>query len=39
LQVIEQDLARETHRLEKAQVSVTSQVVLDSLPKNRAFLD
>ena len=38
LHVIEADLARETNRLEKAQVSVTSQVVLDSLHKSLAFL-
>jgi transposase len=38
LQVIEEELARETNRLEKAQVSVTPQVVLDSLHKNLAFL-
>jgi transposase len=38
LQVIEGELARETNRLEKAQVSVTPQVVLDSLHKNLAFL-
>ena len=39
LQVIEEELARENNRLEKAQVSVTSQVVLDSLHKNLAFLE
>ncbi len=39
LQVIEQELARETNRLEKAQVSVTAQLVLDSLHKSRAFLE
>jgi transposase len=38
LQVIEEELARETNRLEKAQVSVTPQVVLDSLDKNLTFL-
>ena len=38
LQVIETDLARESNRLEKAQVSVTPQVVLDSLHKSLAFL-
>lgn len=38
LQVIEADLARESNRLEKAQVSVTPQVVLDSLHKSLAFL-
>lgn len=38
LQVIEEELARENNRLEKAQVSVTAQVVLDSLHKNLAFL-
>jgi len=39
LQVIECDLARESNRLEKAQVSVTPQVVLDSLHKSLAFLE
>ena len=39
LQVIETDLARESNRLEKAQVSVTPQVVLDSLHKSLAFLE
>lgn len=39
LQVIEEELAREKNRLEKAQVSVTPQVVLDSLHKNLAFLE
>jgi transposase len=38
LQVIEADLARESNRLEKAQVSVTPKVVLDSLHKSLAFL-
>lgn len=38
LRVIEAELARESNRLEKAQVSVTPQVVLDSLHKNLAFL-
>ena len=38
LQVIETDLARESNRLEKAHVSVTPQVVLDSLHKSLAFL-
>ena len=38
LHVIEADLARETNRLEKAQVSVTPQVVLDSLHKSLSFL-
>jgi transposase len=38
LQVIEEELARETNRLEKAQVSVTPRVVLDSLDKNLTFL-
>lgn len=39
LQVIEEELARERNRLEKAQVSVTPQVVLDSLHKNLEFLE
>jgi transposase len=39
LQVIEADLARESNRLEKAQVSVTPKVVLDSLHKSLAFLE
>lgn len=39
VQVIEEELARERNRLEKAQVSVTAQVVLDSLHKNLAFLE
>jgi len=39
LQVIETDLARESNRLEKAQVSVTPKVVLDSLHKSLAFLE
>jgi transposase len=39
LQVIEEELARERNRLEKAQVSVTPQVVLDSLHKNLGFLE
>ena len=39
VQVIEQELARERNRLEKAQVSVTPQVVLDSLHKNLTFLE
>lgn len=39
LQVIEAELARERNRLEKAQVSVTPQVVLDSLHKNLTFLE
>jgi transposase len=38
LQVIEADLGREANRLEKAQVSVTPQFVLDSLQKSLAFL-
>ena len=38
LRVIEAELARESNRLEKAQVSVTPQVVLDSLHQNLAFL-
>lgn len=38
LQVIEADLARESNRLEKAQVAVTPRVVLDSLHKSLAFL-
>ena len=38
LQVIEADLARESNRLEKAQVSVTPQVVLDSLHHSLEFL-
>ena len=38
LQVIEADLARESNRLEKAQVSVTPQVVLDSLHQSLEFL-
>lgn len=38
LQVIETDWARESNRLEKAQVSVTPKVVLDSLNKSLAFL-
>jgi transposase len=39
LQVIEADLARESNRLEQAQVSVTPQLVLDSLHKSIAFLE
>jgi transposase len=39
LHVIETDLAREANRLEKAQVSVTPQAVLDSLHKSLAFLE
>lgn len=39
LQVIEEELARESNRLEKAQVSVTAHAVLDSLHKNLAFLE
>jgi transposase len=39
LQVIETDLGRESNRLEKAQVSVTPRVVLDSLHKSLAFLE
>ena len=39
LQVIEADLGRESNRLEKAQVSVTPQFVLDSLHKSLAFLE
>jgi transposase len=39
LQVLEADLGRESNRLEKAQVSVTPQVVLDSLHKSLAFLE
>jgi transposase len=38
LQAIEADLGRESNRLEKAQVTVTPQVVLDSLNKSLAFL-
>jgi len=38
LRVIEAEQARESNRLEKAQVSVTPQVVLDSLHTNLAFL-
>lgn len=38
LQAIEADLGRESNRLEKAQVTVTPQVVLDSLHKSLAFL-
>jgi transposase len=39
LQVIEADLGRERNRLEKAQVSITPRVVLDSLHKSLAFLE
>lgn len=39
LHVIEEELARERNRLEKAQVSVTPKVVLDSLHKNLVFLE
>lgn len=39
LRVIEDELARERNRLEKAQMSVTPQVVLDSLHKNLGFLE
>lgn len=39
LQVIEADLARESNRLEKAQVSVTPKLVLDSLHKSLNFLE
>jgi transposase len=39
LQAIEADLGRESNRLEKAQISVTPQVVLDSLHKSLAFLE
>ena len=38
LQVIEDDLARESNRLEKAQVTVVPEVVLQSLHKSLAFL-
>ena len=38
LQAIEADLGRESNRLEKAQVTVTPQIVLDSLHKTLAFL-
>jgi transposase len=39
LQAIEDDLGRESNRLEKAQVTVTPQLVLDSLHKSLAFLE
>jgi transposase len=39
LQAIEADLGRESNRLEKAQISVTPQVVLESLHKSLAFLE
>jgi transposase len=39
LHVIEAELTRESNRLEKAQVSVTPPVVLESLHKNLAFLE
>ena len=38
LQVIEAEMARETNRLEKAQVSVTPKIVLDSLHTSLDFL-
>jgi transposase len=39
LQAIETDLVRETNRLEKAQVSPTPRVVLESLHNSLAFLE
>jgi transposase len=38
LQAVETDLQREANRLEKAQISLTPQTVLDSLHKSLAFL-
>lgn len=38
LQAVEADLQREANRLEKAQISLTPQTVLDSLHKSLAFL-
>ena len=38
LQAIEADLGRESNRLEKAEISLTPQVVLESLHKSLAFL-
>ena len=39
LQAVETDLRREANRLEKAEVTATPQVVLDSLHKSLAFLE
>ena len=39
LQAVEGDLRREANRLEKAEVTATPQVVLDSLHKSLAFLE
>lgn len=39
LQAVQADLQREANRLEKAQLSATPQVVLDSLHKSLAFLE